>query len=182
MTPTTTGRSGTENKSEPKMKMLIIDDDPSFGMVLQAVAQSQGFYTHYVTSLLDLGSFARIKEFDVAVIDYYLGNLRGDEIAEYVDMFFQNIPVLIVSSNSFSNQDIEKWPSCVRRFVSKSEGPVKIIDKVKRVLERDQLLKRLEQRSSFGRGQMRRSSARDLESVDTTDADLASLAKAQAGQ
>ena len=138
----------TTTKAEStKGNMLIIDDDPSFGMVLQAIAQNRGFETHYVPSLLDLGSFARIKDFEIAVIDYYLGSLRGDEIAEYVDMFFQEVPVIIVSSKPFTQEDIKKWPSCVRQFVAKTEGQTRIMDRVVRVLDRDRMLKRFQNRT-----------------------------------
>lgn len=128
----------------PTGKMLVIDDDPSFGQLISTLAESRGLQTHYVSSLLDLGSFARIKEYEVALIDYFLGNLRGDEIAQYVEMFFQDIPVVIVSGNNFSAEEVDKWPASVKRFVAKSEGPYNIIDRVISVLERERLLKKFQ--------------------------------------
>ena len=122
-------------------KLLLIDDDESFGSILSVTAKSKGLEPHYYTSLLDLGSFALIEKFDIALIDYYLESLNGDEIAEYVDTFFAETPVIIVSAREFSEAEKARWPACVRHFVSKSLGAAQIVDEVITVLERDRLLK-----------------------------------------
>jgi len=127
-------------------KLLIIDDDRSFGAIIKAYAEQRGFETVFCTSLLELGSFARIREFDIAMIDYYLGNLRGDEIAEYVDTFFREIPVVIVSSESFKSEQVAKWPQSVRRFLAKSLGAPKIVEETAKVLGRERFLRHLERR------------------------------------
>lgn len=122
-------------------KLLVVDDDPNFGALISAVAKDRGFIPKFFTSLIDMGSFARIKEFDVAVIDYYLGSMRGDEIAEYVDTFFSEVPVIIVSSEDLRESRNVKWPACVRTFIPKSEGPGRIIDTARQIVKRERLLK-----------------------------------------
>lgn len=122
-------------------KLLLVDDDPGFGAILASIAKSKGFEPQWYSSLLEMGSFARIKEYDVAIIDYYLDCLRGDEIAQYVDTFFAGIPVIIVSSRNFTLQEISRWPSCVRRFVGKEKGAERIIDEARTILKRERLLK-----------------------------------------
>jgi len=124
-------------------KLLLVDDDPCFSAIISAVARQHDFEPHIFSSLVEMGSFARIRDFDVALIDYYLDMLRGDEIAEYVDTFFGDIPVLIVSSRDFAPEEIAKWPQAVRRFVSKTEGAEAIVAAARSVLDRERLLKRL---------------------------------------
>ena len=124
-------------------KMVIFDDDVCFGALITAKARSSGFEPRFFTSLADIGTFARIKDFDVAIIDFYLGTVRGDEIAEYVDTFFDGIPVIIVSSEDLRESRIRQWPASVRQFVPKSEGPHRIIEAAKSVLQRERLLRRL---------------------------------------
>lgn len=123
-------------------KLLVVDDDVCFGALMTAVAKTRGFAPHFFTSLIDMGSFARIREFDVAIIDYYLGTLRGDEIAEYVDTFFSDVPVIIVSSENLAETRSVKWPASVRQFIPKTEGPVKIVEAALAVVKRDRLLRR----------------------------------------
>ena len=133
-------------------KLVIFDDDVCFGALITAKARSQGFEPRFFTSLADIGTFARIKDFDVAIIDFYLGNDRGDAIAEYVDTFFDGIPVIIVSSEDLSGNRIRQWPASVRRFVQKSEGPGRIIEAARSVLERERLLKRFAASDRGSRG------------------------------
>lgn len=128
-------------------KLLVIDDDRAFGAIVSAIARGKGFEPHYFTSLVEMGSFARIRDFDLAIIDYYLGSLRGDEIAEYVDTFFRDIPVMIVSSQEFKEDEISEWPASVRKFVSKMDGAEAIVETARSILKRERLLKRLERGS-----------------------------------
>jgi DNA-binding response OmpR family regulator len=124
-------------------KLVIFDDDVCFGALLSAKARAMGFDPRYFTSLVDLGSFARIKTFDLAIVDYYLGSIQGDEIAEYVDTFFAQVPVIIVSSEDFRATRSQKWPASVRQFVPKAEGPTKILEAARNVLQRERMLRRL---------------------------------------
>ncbi len=108
--------------------VLVIDDDATFGLLMKAVAEARGIKLDYVGSLAELGSFARIGDYDVAVLDYYLEKLTGAEIAEYFDAFFQDKPVIIVSGSSRLQDDSVQWPKCVRKFVLKSNGARNILD------------------------------------------------------
>ena len=124
-------------------KLLIVDDDVCFGALMSAVAKAHGFRPHFFTSLLEMGSFARIRDYDLALVDYYLESLKGDEIAEYVDTFFSQVPVIIVSAEDFRARPKDHWPASVRRFVPKTDGPERIIEAAKQVLKRERMLTRL---------------------------------------
>lgn len=134
--------NGAQSTTALGDRLLIVDDDACFGALISAVAKDRGLVSRFFTSLVDMGSFARIREFDVAVIDYYLGSLRGDEIAEYVDTFFSEVPVIIVSSEDLRETRSVKWPASVRQFIPKSEGPVKIVEAARQIVKRERLLKR----------------------------------------
>ena len=124
-------------------RLLIVDDDECFGALVSAVAKDRGLIPKFFTSLIDMGSFARIREFDVAIIDYYLGSLRGDEIAEYVDTFFADLPVIICSAEDFSANGGRRWPASVRAFHPKAAGAARIVEAAREILERRRFLERL---------------------------------------
>lgn len=125
-------------------KLVVVDDDPVFGALLMKKAKHEGFDAKFYLSLMDMGSFARIKEYDLAIIDFYMEQIRGDEIAEYVDTFFRDVPVIIVSGEDFTGSDRKKkWPQTVRAFVPKADGVDKILKTAKAVLQRERMLKRL---------------------------------------
>ena len=91
-----------------------------------------------------MGPFARIKDYDLAIIDVYMDSIRGDELAEYLDMFVVQVPVILVSGKDFNlEHQATEWPSSVRAFIHKSEGPYQILATARAVLQRDRLLKRL---------------------------------------
>ena len=136
-------RDSNESKEKAGNRLLVIDDDRTFGAIISASAKAKGFEPLYCSSLIDLGSFARIREFDVAIIDYFLGSMQGDEIAAYVDTFFNEIPVIIVSSKPFEEEERAGWPTSVRSFIAKSAGPTAIIDAARNLVNRERLLKRL---------------------------------------
>jgi DNA-binding NtrC family response regulator len=127
----------------PDDRLLIIDDDICFGALMSAIAPKYQLKPRFFPSLVDMGSFARIRDFDIAVIDYFLGHLRGDEIAEYVDTFFDDIPVIIVSAEESLSHRQKVWPESVRMFLPKNVGPDSIAAAVRRVLTRERFLNKL---------------------------------------
>ena len=137
------------NKGYSPKRLLIIDDDPTYGRMVVGAARSRGIEAEHYMSLLELGSFARICEFDIAVLDFYLDNFRGDEIAQYVETFFCDMPVVIVSVHQFADQSMDNWPECIRRFIPKQQGLTALIDQVSDVLQRDHLIKRLNTPAKF---------------------------------
>jgi len=113
---------------QSKRGILVIDDDPQFGSLLSALARARGIPLEYYTSLSELGSFALLGQFDAAILDYYLESMNGMEIAEYVETFFDHLPVILVSGTAFLEADKKEWPKCVRQFVPKARGPYAILD------------------------------------------------------
>lgn len=128
--------------NEKKLKVLLVDDDPSFGYLMTQVAKSMGIDLTHKVSLIELGSFAMIKNFDIAMIDFYLENLRGDEIAQYVDTFFNDMPIVIVSAHEFDDKSKSKWPPTVKAFLPKAIGPSQLLKRVVETYDRMNFLKR----------------------------------------
>jgi len=115
-------------KSWLRKGVLVIDDDEIFGDLMKFFGERLGLPISTVTSLEQMGSFAALGDYDVVIIDYHLEGLVGSEIAEYFDVFFKNIPVVITSSSLDLLRQIKHWPSAVKAFVPKQHG-------VKRILE-----------------------------------------------
>lgn len=123
-----------------KARILVLDDDPTFGAIITRLARSRGWEASWYASLIEMGSFARIKSCDLAVIDYFLESFRGDEVAEYVDTFFAEVPVLIVSAYPVEQELRQRWPAAIKGFVSKALGSEAILAEAERILERTRQL------------------------------------------
>jgi DNA-binding NtrC family response regulator len=118
-----------------RARVLIIDDDLTFGAILEAMLRKNGLDAEFHPSLVELGSFARLREFDLAVVDYFLDSLRGDEVAQYADTFFAGLPILVVSAKAFSPEETARWPQSVREFIAKDRGPQAVVDAARRILD-----------------------------------------------
>lgn len=108
-------------------RILVIDDDPAFGQIMKALAQSHGIACDWAESLDALGRVGKVGEYDLAILDYFLEQFTGGEIAEYVEVFFSKVPVVIVSSSPDIHAQQRKWPQCVKVFVDKSAGAKSIL-------------------------------------------------------
>lgn len=111
-----------------KRGVLLIDDDPQFCALFLHLAKSLGIPARAYASLSDMTTFAELRNYDVAVIDYYLQAFKGPEIAEYIDVFFSELPVVVISGGELGEVDREVWPECIREFVTKQSGAYRILD------------------------------------------------------
>jgi len=113
-----------------KRRVVLIDDDECFRTLFRIVCEARGVQVATFASLAEMPSFAALREYDVVVLDYYLESFKGSEIAEYVDVFFAHLPVVVISGADISEREQQGWPICVRRFVKKAAGPRAILDEV----------------------------------------------------
>jgi DNA-binding response OmpR family regulator len=128
----------------PADKLIIFDDDPYFGTLISAIARQYNFAAHYFQSLYAMGSFSRIRNYDIAIIDIYMDSIRGDELAAYIDMFCSDIPVILVSGQGLEHRDGRTvWPQSVRAFIPKAAGAHQILAAARATLTRERMLKRL---------------------------------------
>ena len=111
-----------------KRRVVLIDDDEYFRTLFRIVGEAQGVLVTTFASLAEMPSFASLREYDVVVLDYYLESFKGSEIAEYVDVFFSHLPVVVISGSDISLQEQQAWPVCIRRFIKKTAGPRAILD------------------------------------------------------
>lgn len=122
-------------------RLLIMDDDPVFGKLACTEAVMHGFEPQWFASLIEMGTFAKIGNFDVVIFDYYLESMLGDEIAEYVDTFFAQVPVLMISGCTIDPGRRSRWPHAVHGFMSKDSGIPAIIEEARRILQRQRILR-----------------------------------------
>lgn len=114
-----------------KPRMIVIDDDPIFLSLMVRASIRAGFEVESFASLADVGHLGSLAHFDLAIVDYQLEQMTGIEIAEYLDVFFKNMPMILVSANDKENVDLTNWPRSIKRFVSKQEGLSEVINAAK---------------------------------------------------
>jgi DNA-binding NtrC family response regulator len=113
-----------------KKTILLIDDDAAFRKIFTAIARCKRLMVDAYESLADVGSISNLGKYDVVVLDYFLPSVNGVEIAEYIDAFFKDTPVVVISGGVPETSAKMRWPGCIRRFVRKSAGLYQIIAEV----------------------------------------------------
>jgi DNA-binding NtrC family response regulator len=122
-------------EAKPSPKLVVIDDDTDFLGLIKACAESMGITAVCFSSLEQLPTLRNLATFDVALIDYYLEDVLGLEIAEYLDIFAPDLPVLLVSGSDVApSPSLIPHPRCVKKFVIKGIGPYAILNRVLGVL------------------------------------------------
>ncbi len=111
-------------------RILVVDDDPSFGRILAQYARNEGVSLAFFRSLDEVrGNLSRWR-FDAAVVDSDLGNETGLEAVKYFERFLLNLPILLVSQSELGVPPRHEWPSSVRRFLPKNVGHRTILETI----------------------------------------------------
>lgn len=108
-------------------KMILIDDDRTFGRIMLRCAEEMGVRLDYYESLEHLGYVSLVGEYDVAILDYDLGSMTGLEIGEYLTAFFSGMPMLLISATNRTATLSESKQGIGQPFLLKGTGPELIL-------------------------------------------------------
>jgi DNA-binding response OmpR family regulator len=115
-----------------KKHFVLIDDDRLFGLAMSEYAKSTGMTLDYFESLSELGFVGKLGAYDAAILDYHLADMKGVEIAQYLESLFGGIPTVVISSDPAAES--VPMPGCVRLFLQKSTGVAGIMSAVDAVV------------------------------------------------
>jgi DNA-binding NtrC family response regulator len=122
-------------------RILVLDDDPSFGRILIHIARQAEVSMAFFRSPDELqGKLGRWR-FDAAVVDSDLGHTSGVDTVRYFERFLENLPVLLVSQSEIGLPPAAEWPASVRQFLFKSVGHQQILAAVVEIAKKGRILK-----------------------------------------
>lgn len=116
-----------------KPKIVLVDDDPTFGHIMEAVALSHGLTLTYFQSVREAYRHIEETRFDIAIIDYDLGQVTGVQFGRHLDRIAGKVPVVLVSALKMPKET--QWPAPVAHFISKKEDPETVLLEVVRVYQ-----------------------------------------------
>jgi CheY-like chemotaxis protein len=107
-------------------RILVVDDDETFGRLISRAAEIKGAKVTYCQSMDEVATMPSF-DFDAIVMDYDLGDITGVELAKRLERFAKcDMPAILVSQSRQTSS--RKWPHSIREFVHKSLGPFTILD------------------------------------------------------
>ena len=105
-----------------KPRIVLVDDDDSFGLIMTRVAEIKNVQLDYFPSVSEMGYISALNSYDVAIVDYYLNGMNGLEVAEYVPHFFENLQMVLISGRPMDSIKAAGVPECIKEILSKSSG------------------------------------------------------------
>lgn len=82
-----------------KIRILIVDDEPSVGDALRLVLESSGYEVVLVTKGLDGIDQARAGRFGFSVVDLYLTDISGFQVISDLRNLQPQIPILLITAH-----------------------------------------------------------------------------------
>jgi len=102
-------------------RVLLIDKDNAFRNIIARIARQGGVTLTSCEKLEELGDL-RPYHFDVAIVDYELGDTTGIEVAKYLDLSLSGVPVILIGKTHRVAEPMNEWPLGICGFIHKSLG------------------------------------------------------------
>jgi DNA-binding response OmpR family regulator len=84
---------------ENKLRVLIVDDEPSVGDALRLVLESNGYEVVLVTNGLEGIDQVRQGRFGFSVVDLYLTDISGFQVITDIRKYQPEIPIVLITAH-----------------------------------------------------------------------------------
>lgn len=88
----------SESLTNKKLRILIVDDEPSVGDALKLVLESNGHEVVLVTKGLDGIDCARRQQFEFSVVDLFLTDITGFQVITDLLHLQPQIPIVLITA------------------------------------------------------------------------------------
>jgi CheY-like chemotaxis protein len=86
-----------EAMSETAMRILVVDDEPMIGDLVEGMLMSLGYYVKKANcGAMALGMIST-DQFDLVITDYLMPEMRGDELSSALKADFPELPVVMIT-------------------------------------------------------------------------------------
>jgi len=110
-----------------RLRILLVDDDPMYGHIVQRTADNLNVDLDVVQSVDQVGFIFGMKDYDIIIVDQNMQFMSGMEVATYLASFFASKTVILISSSSVIRDGGLGLPSFIDAFVHKDEGYYRVL-------------------------------------------------------
>lgn len=118
-----------------KATVLVVDDEQTALVLRKLVLEKSGFHVLTATSGQQALEMLPVTQIDLVLSDLLMPKMLGTELARRIKENFPDLPVVIISGVN----EIPQEASYADMFISKLEGPVALMEKLRSLLKQDQL-------------------------------------------
>jgi two-component system response regulator AtoC len=117
-----------------KSRILVVDDDPALGMVLEALLRQAGFLTHVVRSGLEALQVIERLAFDAILSDVKMPGMSGLELIHHLSARSCDVPVVLVTAHGTVPLAVEAMKAGAADFLLKPFDREEILFVLRKVL------------------------------------------------
>lgn len=121
------------NNVHVNRNILIVDDDDDIIDCFKFIFECEGFKIECAHSPDEALNKAREKKYVVAILDYILPNMRGDELAEKLRDIDESINLIFISGYTDAEETINRKGISAYRFFMKPINPESLINAIKSI-------------------------------------------------
>jgi DNA-binding NtrC family response regulator len=114
-------------------KILIVDDDDDIIDCFKYIFELEGFKIEGAQSPEEALDKVRENKYVIAILDYILPDMKGDELAEKLLKIDESINLIFISGYTDAEETISRKGIGVYRFFSKPINPESLINAIKSI-------------------------------------------------
>jgi two-component system alkaline phosphatase synthesis response regulator PhoP len=121
----------------PAKSILVIDDEPSIGRVVQFKLQQEGFKVRVATDGLEGLAYMKEEKPDLILLDLMMPGMDGFEVCRRLRAAPETVatPVIILTARGQEMDRIRGLELGVLDFFTKPFSPQKLLERVKEVFK-----------------------------------------------
>ena len=123
-----------EDINKVQRRLLFVDDDPSILDGYKFIFENEGFLVELATD--SKTAIERIMEnkFDMIILDYYLNDEKGVEVAKKIHQIDPKIELIFISGESYAWEELKAKGVAVTGFFVKPLRAEALLDYVSEIL------------------------------------------------
>ena len=125
---------------QEKLKILVVDDDPSIGKLLSSLLDMEGYPYRVVSRGEDAIDVLGSEPFDVVISDIYMGDVSGLDVLETAREAQSDIEVIIMTAQGSVETAVEAVRKGAFDYISKPFAVDDVLAVIKRIEEKGRLL------------------------------------------
>lgn len=115
--------------------ILIVDDDDDIIDCFKYIFECEGYKIESAQSPDEALNKVREKKYAIAILDYILPNMKGDELAEKLLKIDDSISLIFISGYTDAEETINRKGISAYRFFMKPINPESLIDVIKSIAD-----------------------------------------------
>ncbi len=117
-------------------KILLVEDDPSAGILIKNLLESEGFETELYRSAESAWERFKIQEFKLCLLDVMLPISDGFTLARQIRKVESDIPIVFITAKSMKEDKINGFESGADDYICKPFEPEELIYRIKAIVKR----------------------------------------------